>query len=118
VATGRRTAWITDIATVRAYPSFAQLTKALDRATVNDSGWSSEGQLHYTSLDGDRLEMTYTADRSRLNGQPYPPSNADVLDSPYVRQPLDRGELTVEHPQLGRWQLRGTLTQPQWSEFK
>lgn len=118
VATGRRTAWITDIATVRAYPSFAQLTDALDRATVNDSGWSSEGQLHYTSLDGDRLEMTDTADRSRLNGQPYPPSNAAVLDSPYVRQPLDRGELTVEHPQRGRWQLRGTLTQPQWSESR
>lgn len=118
VAQGKRTAWITDIASVRDYPTFAQLKEALDGTTVSDRDWQSQGKLEYTGLNGDRLEMTYTSNIRRVNGQPYPVENADVLDSPYVRQPLNSGKLTVENPQLGRWQLRSTLMQPQWSTSK
>lgn len=118
VAKGKRTAWITDIASVREYPTFAQLTKALDSTKISDRDWQSQGKLEYTGLNGDRLEMTYTSDLGRVNSQLYSVENADVLDSPYVRQPLNSGKLTVDNPQLGQWQLRSTLMQPQWSTSK
>lgn len=117
VASGTNTAWITDIARVAEYPDFKRLTDALDKTSVDDRNWDSQGQLSYTSLQRDRLTMTYEPNggigRASINGKERILKNWPVLDSPYVRQGLNSGLLEVSTPQ-GNWRLRATLTGPQW----
>ncbi|MFB2938919.1 hypothetical protein ACE1B6_27005 [Aerosakkonemataceae cyanobacterium BLCC-F154] len=117
VAKGDRTAWITDIARVSDYPDFQRLTAALDRSEIGDRQWESVGKLTYTSLAGNRLEMTYQPNeaisRAMINDQERILKNWSVLESPYLRQSLKSGILEMFLP--GKtWRLRNTLTSPKW----
>jgi hypothetical protein len=75
------------------------------------------GQITYTSLAGDRLQMTYQPNRgaglAQINGKDRVLDDWAVLDSPYVQQALNSGLLEVFSPP-GNWRLRGTLTGPEW----
>lgn len=116
-AIGNQTAWITDVARAADYPNFEVLTRALDKTQVNDRSWEKSGQIAYTSLDGNRLEMTYEPNggigRASINGKERILKNWPVLASPYVKEELNSGLLEVVTPE-GKWRLRGTLTGPKW----
>ena len=118
-ATGTQTAWITDIARVADYPTFEQLTMALDQTQIDDSAWLSQGQIHYQSLTGNRLTMTYDdngaiADAT-INGQKRVLNNWPVIASPYIQAELRQGILEVKNPQLGTWKLQTTINGPEWT---
>ncbi|MDY6939320.1 MAG: hypothetical protein SWY16_16840, partial [Cyanobacteriota bacterium] len=114
VARGNRTAWIVDVARVADYSDERALQEALDRTEIDDRNWESAGRLVYRGLEGDRLEMDYAPDealaRGTIDGEERVLGNWDVLKSPYINQIIDSGILEVTDPQLGIWQLRGTLT--------
>lgn len=116
-AIGTNTAWITDIASIADYPDFKSLTRALDRAQIDDRDWETNGRLAYRSLEGDRLEMTYEPNggvgRARIDGRDRILKDWPVLDSPYVRQELNSGVLDVVSPE-GNWRLRATPIGPIW----
>lgn len=117
-AIGSKTAWIVDVARVAEYPTFDGLIRALERTEVRDAAWETDGRLEYKSLLKDRLTMTYKPQGAiaiaTINGKPRQLENWPVIDSPYVRQPLNSGVLEVKEPQLGIWRLRTTPTGPQW----
>lgn len=116
-AIGTNTAWITDIGSVTDYPDLASLQKALDRTKIDLSNWEKLGQLTYTSLQGDNLEMTYQVNsgvgRAKINGKERVLKDWAVLDSPYVKEELNSGILQVFSPE-GKWRLQETLTGPKW----
>ena len=118
-ATGNQTAWITEIARVADYPTFAKLTRALDQTQVDDSLWLSQGKIDYQSLTGERLTMTYDKNgaiaTATINGQKRVLNNSPVIASPYVNAELRQGTLEVNHPQLGNWTLKATLNGPEWT---
>jgi hypothetical protein len=115
-AIGTKTAGITDVATVADYPDFQSLQKALDKTQVDDRSWERFGQLAYTSLQNERLGMTYEPNggigRASINGKERLLKNWPVLDSPYLKEDLDSGLLEVL--QGDRWRLRATVTGPKW----
>ncbi len=117
-ATGRKTAWIVDVARVAQYPTFDSLIRVLNRTQVSDRAWETNGTLEYESLDGDQLIMTYEPEgaiaRATINGKLRQLKNWPVIESPYVRQPLNGGVLEVKEPQLGVWRLQTTATGPKW----
>ncbi|MGL5194026.1 MAG: hypothetical protein ACRC8Y_10620, partial [Chroococcales cyanobacterium] len=117
-AIGSQTAWIVDVARVSQYPTFNSLIRALEQTEVRDDAWETAGRLEYNSLAGDELTMTYKPQGAiaiaTINGKPRQLENWPVLESPYVRQPLNSGVLEVKEPQLGTWRLRTTPTGPQW----
>lgn len=117
VASGDKTAWITDVARVAEYPDFKSLTAALDRTKISDRQWENQGKLTYTSLEGNTLEMTYEPNggigRASINGKERILKDWPVLESPYVREALNSGVLEVLSPQ-GNWRLRATLNGPKW----
>ncbi|MFB2893582.1 hypothetical protein ACE1CI_11780 [Aerosakkonemataceae cyanobacterium BLCC-F50] len=117
VAKGDRTAWITDIARVSDYPDFQRLTAALDRSEIGDRQWENLGKLTYTSLERNRLEMTYQPNEgighAVINGQERILKDWSVLESPYLRESLKSGVLEMFSP--GKtWRLRNTLVSPKW----
>ncbi|OLP18914.1 hypothetical protein BST81_08345 [Leptolyngbya sp. 'hensonii'] len=116
VATGDQIAWVTDVASVEDYPTFAHLTRALDRSRIDDRHWSDRGQLSYISLAGDRLEMTYNPTggiaQARINGKFRQLQNWDLLASPYVTAPLKQGILSIRLPQQSPWCWTVTPTGP------
>ncbi|MEB3339796.1 hypothetical protein [Okeania sp.] len=118
VAKGRKTAWITDVARVADIKDLKSLKQALDKTKVDDRKWNSKGRLSYLSLAGDRIVMTYQQDgaigNAVINGEKRILKNWPVLDSPYAKQQLYSGLLEVDDPNLGKWQLRGKLTGPEW----
>ncbi|HAX89057.1 MAG TPA: hypothetical protein DD379_22455 [Cyanobacteria bacterium UBA11162] len=118
-AIGLNTAWITDVGSVVDYPDLGSLQQALDRTNVGDRSWEGLGEIRYTSLAGDQLEMIYESNsgvgRARINGKDRVLKDWAVLDSPYVKQGLDSGVLEVFSPH-GKWRLQGTLTGPKWEE--
>jgi len=115
-AIGTKTAWITDVATVADYPDFQSLKSALDKTQVDDRSWERFGQLAYTSLQNERLGMTYEPNggigRASINGKERVLKNWPVLDSRYLKEDLDSGLLEVL--QGDRWRLRATVTGPKW----
>ncbi|MGL5081574.1 MAG: hypothetical protein ACRC8A_08810 [Microcoleaceae cyanobacterium] len=122
VAEGIKTAWITDVASMANYPNFQQLTQALDQAKVDDSQWSSQGKLTYQSLAGDLISLTYNPQSAigvaTINHQPRVLKSWSVIESPYIQEMLNSGVLSINlksnHPKPEKWQLRGTLTGPEW----
>lgn len=118
VARGEKTAWITDVARLADYPDWQRLTQALDRTSVTDEAWAEEFELAYRGLDGDRLTMTYQPDgaiaEATINGEPLNLDDWPILDSPYVSQKVNSGVLQVNHPHLGTWRLRATVSGPEW----
>ncbi|MDJ0554754.1 MAG: hypothetical protein QNJ68_09995 [Microcoleaceae cyanobacterium MO_207.B10] len=118
VATGRQTAWVTDVAQVANFADFESLKRALNKTQVDDGEWESQGRLSYLSLAGDRIVMTYEPNgaigNAVINGKKRILEEWPVLDSPYVRQELYSGLLEVDDPQLGKWELRNTLMGPEW----
>ncbi|MGC9502292.1 hypothetical protein [Baaleninema sp.] len=118
VAQGTNTAWITDAARVTDYPTFDRLTEALGKTEISDENWVSDGEIGYTSLAGDRLEMRYAPDRpvaeATINGRDRDLGQVPVFESPYVNQDLESGVLTVRIPDSGLWKLRLTPSQPIW----
>jgi len=120
-AIGLQTAWITDIATVANYPNFEDLKNALDKTHIEDELWEQRGQLAYTSLSRDRLVMTYNPDGgigdASVNGKERVLQDWPVLDSPYVKQELNSGVLSVNVPPLESWHLRATLLEPRWENL-
>jgi hypothetical protein len=120
-AIGTKTAWITDAARVADYPDFQSLKSALDKTQVSDRSWEKLGQLAYTSLQKERLEMTYEPDggigRASINGIERVLKNWPVLASPYLKEDLDSGLLEVLSPG-GQWRLRATLTGSKWEVSK
>jgi hypothetical protein len=119
-AIGTNTAWITDVATVADYPDFPSVKKALDKTQVDPGNWEKFGELVYTSLQNQRLEMTYEPNsgmsRARINGKERILKDWPVLDSPYLKEGLNSGLLEVLPP-LGKWRLRTTLTGPKWEYY-
>jgi len=119
-AIGTNTAWITDVATVADYPDFPSLQQALDKTQVDPGNWEKFGELVYTSLQNQRLEMTYEPNsgmsRARINGKERILKDWPVLDSPYLKEGLNSGLLEVLPP-LGKWRLRTTLTGPKWEYY-
>lgn len=117
VANGINTAWITDAARVADYPDFLSLTRALDRTKVDTRELASIGKLTYTSIEGDRLEMTYEPNsgisRASINGRERILKDWPVLSSPYVQQELNSGLLEVFSPEE-KWCLRATPIGPKW----
>ncbi|WP_179050791.1 hypothetical protein [Nostoc sp. TCL26-01] len=117
-AIGNQTAWVTDMASVADYPDLPSLVKALKKTQIDDSAWKSSGQLTYTSLQGDRLSMTYEANsgigRAIINGKERILKNWAVLDSPYVKEELKSGVLSVKVPKQKSWRLRVAFTGVQW----
>jgi len=71
----------------------------------------------YTSLQQERLEMTYEPDggigHASINGKEQVLKNWPVLASPYLKEELDSGLLEVLSPG-GQWRLRATLTGLKW----
>ncbi len=120
-AIGSQTAWITDIATVADYPDLGDIQNALDQTQVDDEFWEQKGQLAYTSLSNDRLVMTYNPNGgigyASVNGKERILQDWPVLDSPYVKQELNSGILSVCVPPWGSWHLRATLGEPQWEDW-
>lgn len=118
-AIGTNTAWITDIGSLTDYPDLASLQKALDRTKIDFSNWEKLGQLTYTSLQSDKLEMTYQTNsgvsKAKINGKERVWQDWAVLDSPYVKEELNSGILQIISPQ-GKWRLQETLTGPKWEE--
>lgn len=116
-AIGRNTAWITDVAPMSEYPTIEALQKALDQTEIRDRAWETQGELSYTSLAGDRLQLTYQPNQGAglawINGKEQVLENWPVLESPYVQQELNSGLLEVFSPQ-GIWRLRATLTGVEW----
>ncbi|HEY9801546.1 MAG TPA: hypothetical protein V6D25_14415 [Leptolyngbyaceae cyanobacterium] len=117
-AIGEQTAWITDVASVADYPNLSSLVNALKQTQIDERDWQRLGILKYTSLQGDRLSMTYNPQggisRATINGQERILQNWPVLHSPYVKQELNSGILSVNIPNQKGWLLRVTLTGPKW----
>jgi len=116
-AIGRNTAWITDVASIDDYPTIEALQQALDQTEIRDRSWETMSQITYTSLAGDRLQMTYQPNQgaglAQINGKERILDDWAVLESPYVQQELNSGLLEVFSPS-GNWRLRGTLAGPEW----
>lgn len=116
-AIGRNTAWITDVVSVEDYPTIKALQQALDQTEIRDTSWQTGSEISYTSLAGDRLQMTYQPHRGAglayISGKERILDNWAVFDSPYVQQDLNSGLLEVFSPQ-GNWRLRATLTGIEW----
>ncbi|MFB2970862.1 hypothetical protein ACE1CD_17970 [Aerosakkonema sp. BLCC-F183] len=118
VASGNKTAWITDVARIADYPDFKRLTAALDRVVVDDREWEKQGKLAYTGLEGDKLVMTYAPNGgigvASINGKPRVLQNWPVIASPYLREGLRSGVLEYRNPVGDSWSLRATLNSFQW----
>ncbi|MGB3536061.1 MAG: hypothetical protein WBA13_21415 [Microcoleaceae cyanobacterium] len=118
-ATGNKTAWITDIARVSDYPTFEQLTTALDQTQIDDSAWESGGEISYQSLTSNRLSMIYDDNgaiaAATINGQKRVLNNSPVIASPYIQAELRQGTLEVRDPQRGTWKLQTTINGPEWT---
>ncbi|MDC0831963.1 hypothetical protein POG22_02915 [Geitlerinema sp. CS-897] len=118
VAQGTNTAWITDVARVADYPTFDGLTEALGETEISDANLASRGEIGYTSLAGDRIQMQYAPDRAiadaTINGRDRDLSERPVLESPYVNQDLNSGRLDIQIPNSKLWRLRLTPSQPVW----
>lgn len=121
-ANGIQTAWITDVASISNYPTFQQLTKALDQTQIDDQNWKNQGTLSYQSLAGDRLTLTYQKNKAigeaTINGEKQILENWLVLESPYLKENLYSGVLEINNPQYGTWRLKGTLMGPKWEELR
>ncbi|WP_353656239.1 hypothetical protein [Geitlerinema sp. P-1104] len=120
VAQGNHTAWITEVLAASEYETLEQVEAALAQTQVNDENLSASGQLIYSSVEGDRLELIadsrLRAGIRRINGVKQSLTDNPVLESPYVNQPLWSGRLTVEDPQLGTWELQLKPGQPRWHD--
>ncbi|TVR08067.1 MAG: hypothetical protein EA395_11845, partial [Phormidium sp. GEM2.Bin31] len=120
VAQGGHTAWVTEVLSGSEYETLAEVEAALAQTRVNDENLQASGQLIYTSVEGDRLELIADARLRvgirRINGVEQSLTDNPVLESPYVNQPLWSGRLTVEDPQLGSWELQLKPGQPRWSD--
>jgi hypothetical protein len=118
VAEGERTAWITEVAPVKDYPTWEALTRALAKTEIDDRAWNDEHTLIYTNLAGRPLQMTYNRygaiAAAQIDGRDRVLENWPVLESPYLRVPLDGGLLEIDHPTLGRWQLSAIDARPEW----
>ena len=117
VANGINTAWITDVARVADYPDWGSLTGALDRTKVDTRELASIGKLAYTSIEGDRMKMSYDGNSgisgARIDSKERILADLPVLSSPYVQQELNSGVLEVFAPG-GKWRLRATPIGPEW----
>ncbi len=117
-AQGPNSAWITDLATRQTFPTWDQLTRALNQAQVDDRRWAEDGILEYVSFEGERLSLQYRGDRgtgeASINNQPRLLQNWPVLDSPYVQEPLRQGRLSVQVPDQRLWQLTASPGGPRW----
>ncbi|MCL1467386.1 hypothetical protein [Argonema galeatum] len=120
LASGNKTAWITDVARFVDYPDFKRLTAGLDRTVVDDREWEKQGKLAYTGLEGDRLIMAYEANgaigRASINGKPRVLKNWPVIESPYLREDLRSGVLEYRNPVGESWRLRVNLKGLQWEK--
>jgi hypothetical protein len=119
-ALGENTAWIVDVASVDEYPTIEALQAALDEVEIEDENWDSQGELAYTSLAGDRLQLRYETGAplgtATVNGERRQRLATPVLESPYVNQDLNSGRLEVNDPEFGRWQLQLQPGRPVWQE--
>lgn len=117
-ALGDNTAWIVDVASVDDYPTAEALQVALDEVEIEADNWDSQGELAYTSLAGDRLQLRYESGSplgtATVNGTRRQYLGVPVLESPYVNQDLNSGRLEVNDPRLGRWQLQLQPGKPVW----
>ncbi|WP_159788908.1 hypothetical protein [Sodalinema gerasimenkoae] len=120
VAQGGHMAWVTEVLASSEYETLAEVEAALAQTRVHDENLQASGQLIYTSVEGDRLELIADARLRvgirRINGVEQSLTDNPVLESPYVNQPLWSGRLTVDDPQLGSWELQLKPGQPRWSD--
>ena len=93
-AQGRNTAWITEVATFREFPTWEDLTTALGNTAVEDSFWEQSGKLSYRNLAGEVLTMTYNPEMTAAQDVPAWP----VISSPYITEPLHQGILSIDVP--------------------
>jgi hypothetical protein len=102
-ATGKNTAWITEVVSRQDAPNFNDLTRRLDATDVQDHLWNNLGILSYQSVAGERLELSYQANGSlgqaTVNKQERVLGNWAVLESPYLKQEVSSGTLELIHPE-------------------
>lgn len=117
-AKGRNTAWITEVAALKEYPTWEALTAALGNTQIEDSLWEQSGKLSYRNLAGELLTMIYNPEagiaqgvrqlRRSTNGDPTQGDDSDrenrnfkdwqVISSPYITESLRRGVLSINIP--------------------
>ncbi len=96
--TGKNTAWITEIASLREYPTWEDLTTALGQTAIDDNLWERSGKLSYRNLKGELLTMTYNPELEANQDIPQNIQNWQVISSPYIAESLRQGILAIDVP--------------------
>lgn len=97
-AQGRNTAWITEVATLREYPTWADLTTALSQTAIEDSLWERLGKLSYSNLKGESLTMIYNPNMATAQDISQDIQDWQVISSPYITESLRWGILAIKIP--------------------
>ncbi len=95
---GKNTAWITEVASLREYPTWEDLTNALNQTAIEDTLWERSGKLSYRNLKGEVLTMTYNPELGINQSIPEAIQDWQVISSPYINESLRRGILAIDVP--------------------
>jgi len=122
-AQGNNTAWVTEVVSLKEYPTWTDLIAALDKTLVEASLWEQAGRLSYHNLAGELLTMIYNPElgipqsliqgrrRSLISSNRVDPNQEEernslesdiqdwqILASPYIKESLRRGILSIDIP--------------------
>jgi hypothetical protein len=88
-AQGQKLVWITEVAALRDYPTWEDLTVALAQTEVDDR-LEEQGMISYRNLQRDLLTISAQQQDNFTDWQ--------VISSPYINETLRRGVLSIDIP--------------------